>query len=52
MYVLGVAYVEGNQLEKGNSLLNELVEGENISSYIKELARSEISLITIRSKTL
>jgi hypothetical protein len=51
-YVLGVTYVEGNQLEKGKSIFNELVEGENISSYIKELARSEISLINIKSKTL
>ncbi|RLA62521.1 MAG: hypothetical protein DRQ88_07650 [Epsilonproteobacteria bacterium] len=51
-YVLGVTYVEGNQLEKGQGIFEELVEAESTSSYIKELARSEISLINIKSKTL
>ena len=51
-YVLGVAYVDENLMQKGKDIFNELVEGENISSYIKELARSEISLINIKSKTL
>ena len=51
-YVLGVNYVEGNQLKKGRSIFKELVEGKDTSNYIKELARSEISLINIKNKTL
>ena len=51
-YLLGIAYVKNKKIEEGKKIFNDLIGNEGVSSYIKDLARSELSLINIKEKTL
>jgi tetratricopeptide (TPR) repeat protein len=51
-YLLGHSYVKNMKLDEGQEVLQQLLEDEKISDYIKELAKSELSLIAIKKRTL
>lgn len=51
-YLLGHSYVKNMKLDKGKEVLEQLLEDEKISEYIKELAKSELSMIAIKKRTL
>lgn len=49
-YILGSSLIDDNQIKKGKILFNEMLEDEKISSPIKEMIRSDLSLEKIREK--
>ena len=51
-YLLALALIANNRLDEGEGILKELINGSEIPDYIKELARSELSLLRIKEKTL
>lgn len=51
-YLLGHSYVKNMKLDEGQEVLQQLLQDEKISDYIKELAKSELSLIAIKKRTL
>jgi len=51
-YLQGLALIQNQKIKEGKELLNNLVNDKNVSDYIKELAKSELSLINIKEKTL
>lgn len=51
-FLLGQAYIQLNKLDQGEKIMNELTEGKSVPNYIKELARTELSFIKIKNKTI
>lgn len=51
-YLLARSMVENNKKEEARKLFQELLDNENVVGSIKELARSELSLMTIKEQTL
>jgi len=51
-YLLGISYFKNKRDDEGKKILNSLIVDEKISSYIKELAKSELSLLKIKERTL
>lgn len=51
-YLLGMAHVEFKNDKKGVEVFENLLQDEGVSESIKELARSELSLLRIKERTL
>lgn len=51
-YLRGLAFVETNQLEKGRKIFNEILGMEDAPNHLKDLVKSELSLLKIKEKTL
>jgi len=51
-FLLGQTFIQNKKVKEGKEMLNELVNDKNVSDYIKELAKSELSLINLKEKTL
>ena len=51
-YLLSMAYMENKKQKEGKDLLNKILADDRVSKYIKELAKTELSLIKIREKVL
>lgn len=51
-YLLGISYVETKRVKEGKKIFNSLIKKEEISNYLKELARSELSLLQIKESTI
>lgn len=51
-YILGLVLIENNKVDNGKKILTELIKNERVSDYIKELARSELSLLKINERTI
>jgi len=51
-YLLGLSLVSGKKIEEGKKVFNEIIDDKNVPDYIKELAKSELSQIIIREKTI
>lgn len=51
-YLLGMAHVEFKNNKKGIEVFEGLLQDEEVSDSIKELARSELSLLRIKERTL
>tara|TARA_Y100001936_G_C16087049_1_gene682550 strand:+ start:1759 stop:4551 length:2793 start_codon:yes stop_codon:yes gene_type:complete len=51
-YLRGVSLVNTSQEDEGKKVLEELVEGEKTPGYLKGLARTELSSLVLRNKTL
>lgn len=51
-FLLGQTFIQNKKVKEGKEMLSELVNDKNVSDYIKELAKSELSLINLKEKTL
>jgi len=51
-YLHAMSLIKTNKESEAKKLLEELIKDEKVSDYIKELAKSELSLIKIKSRTL
>lgn len=50
--LLGMAYVNNDKSDKGQELFEALVNDEKVSEMVKEMARSELSLLRIKNINL
>lgn len=51
-FLLGQSFIQLNKMEEGEKIMKELVEGESVPNSLKELARTELSYIKIKNKTI
>ncbi len=51
-YLLGRTYIENKKVKEAKEVFQELLKAEEVGSSIKELVRSELSLMTIKEQTL
>jgi hypothetical protein len=51
-YLLGLSFVDGNNEKEGVRIFNAILKDKDISDYIKEMVKSELSLINIKNKTI
>lgn len=51
-YLMALSLLGGNRVDEGRAILNGLLQDESVSEYIKEMARSELSLLKIKEKTI
>jgi tetratricopeptide (TPR) repeat protein len=50
--LLGMAYVRNHKREQGKEVFEQLIQGSETSDVLKELARSELSLLRIKDLSL
>ena len=51
-YILGMTLVAVNRIDDGKRIFSDLVKDKGIPEYVRQLARSELSLIRIRENTI
>jgi hypothetical protein len=51
-YILGQAMVNNQKVKEGTEILKNLMNDKDTSDYIKELAKSELSLLSLKERTL
>ena len=51
-FLLGVAYVNNKKEDEGKKVLTSLVKNKETSAAIKEMAKSELTLLEIKSRTI
>lgn len=51
-YLGGVALINNNETANGRKLLEEILNNEKTPNYLKGLARSELTTLTLKGKTL
>lgn len=51
-YLLGLAYVETQRIDKGKDIFNKILGDNNFSNILKELARSELTLLKMKEKQI
>lgn len=51
-YLLGVAFVKNKKTKEGVDIFNKLINNDSTSTHVKELARSELSLIKLKKRTI
>jgi TolA-binding protein len=51
-YLWGQALINNQKTKEGKEVFTSLMNDKSVSDYIKELAKSELSLLNIREKTL
>jgi CRISPR/Cas system-associated endoribonuclease Cas2 len=51
-YLLALSLIENDKNEEGKEILSSLLKDSKTSDYLKELVRTEISLMKIKQKTL
>ncbi|MGZ3786878.1 MAG: tetratricopeptide repeat protein [Bacteriovorax sp.] len=51
-YLLGQAMISNQKIKEGRDVFTSLMNDANTSDYIKELAKSELSLLNLKEKTL
>lgn len=51
-FLLGRALVKNEKVKEGGKVFEKLIKDDNVSGYIKELARSELTFIKITDKTI
>ncbi|MEK6626659.1 MAG: hypothetical protein AABY86_16950, partial [Bdellovibrionota bacterium] len=51
-YLMALSLLGGNRVDEGRTILNGLLQDESVSEYIKEMARSELSLLKLKEKTI
>jgi hypothetical protein len=51
-YLLGMAFAKNKKVDKAKTLFRELLENEATPASVKELVRSELSLMAIKERTL
>jgi len=51
-YLLSLVMISQKRISEGKKILNKLLNSKNVPKNIKELARTELSLLKIRDKTI
>ncbi len=51
-YILGQAMINNQKVKEGTEILKNLMNDKDTSDYIKELAKSELSLLSLKERTL
>gem|GEM_PF-458224 len=51
-YLVALTLLHQDRVEEGKAMLNQLLKDESVSSYIKEMVRSELSLIKLKEKSI
>ena len=51
-YIWGQALVTNKQTKEGREVFTNLINDKDVSDYLKELAKSELSLLNLQEKTL
>lgn len=51
-YLYGLQLVKQDRSKEGRDIFTSLVNDKNVSDYIKELAKSELSILNLKDKTL
>ena len=51
-YLLGVSYLKNKKEQKGEEVLNRIIKDNTVSGHIKALAKSELSLLKIKKRTI
>ena len=51
-YLYGLQLVKQDRSKEGRDVFTSLVNDKNVSDYIKELAKSELSILNLKDKTL
>jgi TolA-binding protein len=51
-YLLGQAMINNQKIKEGREVFTSLMNDKDTSEYIKELAKSELSLLNLKEKTL
>lgn len=51
-YLLGQAYVGNQKIKEGKEIFTNLMNDKETSQYIKDLVKSELSLLSLKEKTL
>lgn len=51
-YLLGQAMIKNQKVKEGREVFTNLMNDKDTSDYIKELAKSELSLLNLKEKTL
>ena len=51
-YLLGLALAEGKKEKEALKVFSDILEDESISEYIKEMVKSELSLLKIKKQTI
>ncbi len=51
-YLKGLAYVETKQMDKGKEIFNKILSMEKAPTHLKDLVKSELTLIKIKEQTL
>ena len=51
-YLLGQAMINNQKIKEGKEVFSSLMNDKETSDYIKELAKSELSLLNLKEKTL
>lgn len=51
-YLNGVAKVNNNNIDDGKKILKSLIDNKDVPEYLKSLARSELSTLELKNRTL
>ena len=51
-YIFGMTLVEIKRVDDGKKVFSDLIDDEKVSKHVKQLARSELSLLRIRERTI
>ncbi|MCY4524009.1 MAG: hypothetical protein OXB84_04650 [Halobacteriovoraceae bacterium] len=51
-YILGMTLVAGRKIDDGRKVFFDLIKNKTVPEHVKQLARSELSLLEIREKTI
>jgi TolA-binding protein len=51
-YILGQAMVRNQKIKEGREIFTNLMNDKDTSDYIKELVKSELSLLNLKEKIL
>lgn len=51
-YLRGVSLVNSNNIQEGKKILKELLDSDEVPAYIKGLARTELSTLELKNRTL
>ncbi len=51
-YLLAISLLENKKVEEGKKILGSILDDKSVSDYVKEMARSELSLLKIKERTL
>jgi len=51
-YLLGQAFISNQKIKEGKEIFTNLMNDKETSQYIKDLVKSELSLLSLKEKTL
>ena len=51
-YLLAISLLKNKKIDEGKNILTQILDDKSVSDYVKEMARSELSLLKIKERTL